>query len=61
MNWKPDMECDVDRLTFGCVYCGQPCGFDEVDNDGNPIHEQCAIDRMAAMMDRGKDERMGTD
>ena len=45
MNWKPDMECDVDRLTFGCVYCGQPCGFDEVDNDGNPIHEQCKIDR----------------
>jgi hypothetical protein len=44
-----------------CVVCGQPCGPDDWDNDGNPIHEQCAIDRLAAMMDRGKDERMGTD
>lgn len=42
-----------------CIYCGEPCT--EWDNDGNPIHEQCAIDRMAAMMDRGKDERVGID
>ena len=34
-----------------CEYCGQPCRKDETDNDGNPIHEDCAIDRLAAMAD----------
>ena len=28
-----------------CIYCGKPCT--EYDNDGNPIHEECKVDRDA--------------
>ena len=38
-----------------CVYCGEPCGPDDVDNDGNPIHQDCIADREAARTDRAHD------
>ena len=35
-----------------CLVCPQPCVYPEdYDNDGNPIHEQCRIDREAMKAD----------
>uniref|UniRef100_A0A6M3JD40 Uncharacterized protein n=1 Tax=viral metagenome TaxID=1070528 RepID=A0A6M3JD40_9ZZZZ len=42
-----------------CVVCGLPCNPDEHDNDGNPIHEECRIDREAARIDAARDVWIG--
>lgn len=34
-----------------CLECGQPCDPNEHDEQGNPIHEQCRIDREAMKAD----------
>ena len=38
-----------------CPICGLPCEPGEHDNDGNPIHEQCRIDRLAMAADARHD------
>lgn len=42
-----------------CIVCGKPCGPEDWDNDGNPIHEECRIDREAARIDAEYDRRAG--
>ena len=37
---------------WDCVWCGKPCGPDEVDSEGEPIHEECRVDREGARTDR---------
>ena len=48
----------IDELE-DCLVCGNPCIADEVDNDGNPIHEECKIDREAALIDSARDRIKG--
>jgi hypothetical protein len=40
-----------------CEVCGERC--DEVDDDGNVIHERCKIDREAMRRDDQEDRRKG--
>jgi len=38
-----------------CVVCGRPCT--ECDNDGNPIHDECKVNRDAMQADSLRDGR----
>ena len=47
-----------------CVFCGEPCGPSECDNDGNPIHNgqnpeglDCIADREASRIDAAHERR----
>ena len=48
----------IDELE-DCPVCGKPCIADDVDNDGNPIHKKCRIDREAARIDAAHDVWIG--
>ena len=45
----------IDELD-DCPVCPRPCVYPEdYDNDGNPIHDECRIDREAARIDTARD------
>ncbi len=54
----------LDEQEF-CTWCGEPCGPDECDSDGNPIHNgenpeklDCIADREASRIDAAHDREM---
>ena len=48
----------IDELE-DCPVCGKPCIAEDVDNDGNPIHEECRVDKEAARIDATRDVWIG--
>jgi hypothetical protein len=49
----------IDELD-DCPVCPRPCVYPEdYDNDGNPIHDECRIDREAAQIDAARDVWIG--